>query len=229
MSTSNSPDLSCQPLRPECQNAVCGGGNTTTVAAATSQSTPPTTVTTPPTTKPTTQSTMTQKATTNAPASSAAPVAGCQDQHPYCCFWADNTAGRPSECDQNAKWMKTVCQKSCGTCGCSGDVTACPTKVNVQGCPYTSGGGQGGQGGTRRIFIGGGQTQQNTGNAMAMNGGNGMATNGGNGMATNGGSSMATGGNTMGGMNSVGPANPTGGANPTAAGAPPGLQRINIG
>jgi len=166
-------------------------------------------------------------------ASSAAPAAGgCQDQHPYCCFWADTSTGRPSECDVNTKWMKTQCQKSCGTCGCSGDPSSCPTKVNTQGCPYTSGGSQGASG-TRRIFIGGGNGQSQTGgNAMAMNGGNGMSTNGGNAMSMNSGNTMSSmnGGNGMatnGGMNPVGPTSQTGGAMPSPA--QPGMQRIQIG
>jgi len=60
---------------------------------------------------------------------------GCSDMHDFCCFWAAQ-----GECDKNKFFMRTVCQKSCGTCGCSVDkADGCAVKVQTDGCKWMSG------------------------------------------------------------------------------------------
>lgn len=54
-----------------------------------------------------------------------APTGACCDYHEFCCFWAAN-----GQCDSNKPFMTQICQKSCGTCGCSGDGSSCTVKVD---------------------------------------------------------------------------------------------------
>ncbi|KRY18248.1 Zinc metalloproteinase nas-14 [Trichinella patagoniensis] len=57
----------------------------------------------------------------------------CEDKHQFCCFWAYY-----GECDKNAKFMKSLCQKSCGTCECNeSDKSLCPVELNVENCKWT--------------------------------------------------------------------------------------------
>jgi len=162
----SNPSLSCQALPPECQKAISADSAATTAAAPAPPAMEPETTQAPATsmatTKATTPSTKkTTKATQASTAAAASPAApggpktsgDCQDKHPFCCFWADDKQ-HPSECDRNTAWMKSMCPKSCGTCGCtSGN---CPTKVNTEGCKWLPGGGGGAApGGKTTIFIGG--------------------------------------------------------------------------
>jgi hypothetical protein len=192
-SSSNSPKLSCQDLPPECQQALAGGGATTAAAAPAADTTASQQATTTAATTKASTAASSQKPTTKASAAggtTAPPSASCDDKHPYCCFWADDKQGRPSECDRNSKWMKTNCGKSCGTCGCTtGD---CPSKVNTAGCQWTQGGANG-QGHKTRIVLGGGPSPfGNLGGASPGGAGTGAAGPSPVGGGTPGGSSTMT-------------------------------------
>lgn len=64
----------------------------------------------------------------------------CKDSSDLCCFWASNLQQAGTECNRNALWMRTNCQKSCGTCGCqASNFQSCQVKVNVEGCKYLQG------------------------------------------------------------------------------------------
>jgi len=213
--------LKCNKLPDECQK-VLGKAAAPAAPAPTEQATAAATTTTAAATttkKPTTIAPKTTKAQTVAAASNSAPIGpsssaagssttGCQDQHQFCCFWADDKARGRSECDTNSKWMKTMCQKACGTCGCTGD--SCPTKVNTDGCQFVNGGnGQGqGQGSSMtKIFISG----NGNGGGGQMNGSPGFSNQ----------ASGASMGNSV--------VNPGNGNSGNPAGPPPGLQRITFG
>jgi hypothetical protein len=96
--------------------------------------------------------------------------------------------------------MKSMCQKSCGTCGCSGG-ESCPTKVNTQGCQWSNGG------------QGASQSQSSKTTVFVGPPGNGMGNNG-----------VGPGGN---GNNGIGPG--AANSNPSNGGPPPGLTRITFG
>jgi len=69
-----------------------------------------------------------------------AEAPSCKDSSDLCCFWASNLQQAGSECNRNALWMRTNCQKSCGTCGCTtSNFQSCQVKVNVEGCKYLQG------------------------------------------------------------------------------------------
>ncbi|KFD61625.1 hypothetical protein M514_06960 [Trichuris suis] len=56
----------------------------------------------------------------------------CMDSNQFCCFWAFF-----GECEKNSAFMKTRCQKSCGTCSCKeSDKSLCEANVNVEGCKW---------------------------------------------------------------------------------------------
>jgi hypothetical protein len=59
------------------------------------------------------------------------PVVSGVDTHIFCCYWASI-----NQCFSNPVYMRSKCQTSCGTIGCSkSNVTACKNvKLNIENC-----------------------------------------------------------------------------------------------
>ncbi len=55
------------------------------------------------------------------------------DYHSFCCDWA-----RCGQCDRNPVYMRTVCQRSCGTVGCRG-TRLWPLVEDARGCSLEPG------------------------------------------------------------------------------------------
>ncbi|VDP54167.1 unnamed protein product [Soboliphyme baturini] len=65
-----------------------------------------------------------------APPQMAAYPGTCQDQHTNCCFWASQ-----NQCNVNPYYMRSICQNSCGTCGCQiMYAPMCQVALNIAAC-----------------------------------------------------------------------------------------------